>query len=315
VDVAILVVGSVALDTVKTPFGQVEDVLGGAVSFFSLAASLYDRVNMVAVVGEDFPRRYIDEFRARRIDMTGLHVVPGKTFRWGADYHLDMNARDTLYTELGVFGDFQPDVPEEYRHSDLLFLATIQPTLQLHVLEQVKAAGTVKLTALDTIELWINTTREDLIEVIRHVDVLLLAEEEARQIAETPSLRTAARYILGLGPKTLVVKQGRYGAVMFGADGSFFAAPAYPLEELRDPTGAGDSFAGGFLGYLGQRLSSGASLAADDYHRALIHGNIIGSFTCEDFSVERLRTLTPEQIVARYREFVTFTHFEGDWRA
>ena len=232
------------------------------------------------------------------------------------DGHLPLpHARDTLYTELGVFGEFQPDVPEEYRHSDLLFLATIQPTLQLHVLEQAKAAGTVKLTALDTIELWINTTRDALIEVIRHVDVLLLAEEEALQLAETPSLRTAARYILSLGPKTLVVKQGRYGAVLFGADGSFFAAPAYPLEDVRDPTGAGDSFAGGFLGYLGQRLSSGASLTIDDYHRALIHGNIIGSFTCEDFSVERLRTLTPEQIVARYREFVAFTHFEGDWRA
>jgi sugar/nucleoside kinase (ribokinase family) len=300
---------------VKTPFGQVEDVLGGAVSFFSLAASLYDRVNMVAVVGEDFPQRHIDDFRTRRIDTAGLHRMPGRTFRWGADYHMDMNSRDTLYTELGVFGDFQPDVPEEYRRSDIVFLATIQPTLQLHVLEQAKAAGTVKLSALDTIELWINTAREDLIEVIRHVDVLLLAEEEARQLAETPSLRTAARYILGLGPKTLVVKQGQYGALMFGADGSFFAAPAYPLEEVRDPTGAGDSFAGGFLGYLGQRLSAGHTLTAADYRRALIHGNIIGSFTCEDFSVERLRALTPEQIVARYHEFVTFTHFEGDWRA
>jgi sugar/nucleoside kinase (ribokinase family) len=313
--VAILVVGSVALDTVKTPFGQVEDVLGGAVSYFSLAASLYDRVNMVAVVGEDFPRRYLDEFRARRIDTAGLQVRPGQTFRWGADYHLDMNSRDTLYTELGVFGDFHPDIPESHRRSDLVFLATIQPTLQLNVLKQARAAGTVKLTALDTIELWINTAREDLIEVIRHVDVLLLAEEEARQLAETPSLRTAARYILSLGPKTLVVKQGQYGALMFGADGSFFAAPAYPLDEVRDPTGAGDSFAGGFLGHLGQRLSAGASLTAADYRRALIHGNILGSFTCEDFSVERLRTLTPEQIAARYREFVTFTHFEGDWRA
>ncbi len=314
---AIVVVGSVALDSIETPFGKVDDVMGGAASYFSLAASLYAPVELVAVIGDDFPARYLDEFRARPIDLTGLRSVPGKTFRWGGRYHLDMNTRDTLFTHLGVFADFAPDIPTSYRQQPMLFLGNIHPQLQLNVLRQMSNEGNGgqhPLRALDTMNLWIETERETLTEVIRQVDVVMIAEEEARQYADTPSLRAAARHILGLGPRQLVIKQGSYGALLFSADGSYHAAPAYPLEDVHDPTGAGDSFAGGFLGYLAQRLRNGAALTHGDYHRALIHGNILGSFACEEFSVRRLLTLTPDAIATRYGEVVSFTHFEGDWQ-
>lgn len=312
---AIVVVGSVALDSIETPFGRADDVLGGAASHFSLAASLYVPVELVAVIGEDFPRRYLDILRARPIDLTGVRSVPGQTFRWGGRYHLDMNTRDTLYTELGVFADFAPEVPASYHQSPILFLANIHPQLQLDVLRQTAGSGQRKLRALDTMNLWIENERDALTEVIRQVDVMLIAEEEARQYAETPSLRAAVRHILSLGPSQLVIKQGSYGALLFTRDGSFHAAPAYPLEEVQDPTGAGDAFAGGFLGYLAQRLQNSAGeLTHGDYHRALIHGNILGSYACEQFSVGRLLTLTPDAIAARYAEFVSFTHFEGEWQ-
>ncbi len=312
---AITVVGSVALDTIKTPFGDADDVLGGAASYFSLAASLHDSVNLVAVVGDDFPRHFMEDFRSRNVDVRGLQSVPGSTFRWGGRYHLDMNTRDTLFTELGVFADFHPEVPAAYSGADIIFLANIQPTLQLDVLRQTESARSTasRLHALDTMNLWIETARDDLLEVMRGVEVVLIAEDEVRQLAETASLRAGARFILGLGPRLLVVKQGSYGALLFGADGSFFAAPAYPLEEVRDPTGAGDAFAGGFLGYLATRMSSAGHVGWADFKRALIHGNIMGSFACEEFSVERLRWLTPDQVAQRYREFVRFTHFEGEW--
>ncbi len=312
---AITVVGSVALDTIKTPFGDADDVLGGAASYFSLAASLHDSVNLVAVVGDDFPRHFMEDFRSRNVDVRGLQSVPGSTFRWGGRYHLDMNTRDTLFTELGVFADFHPEVPAAYSGADIIFLANIQPTLQLDVLRQTESARSTasRLHALDTMNLWIETARDDLLEVMRGVEVVLIAEDEVRQLAETASLRAGARFILGLGPRLLVVKQGSYGALLFGADGSFFAAPAYPLEEVRDPTGAGDAFAGGFLGYLATRMSSAGHVGWADFKRALIHGNIMGSFACEEFSVERLRRLTPDQVAQRYREFVRFTHFEGEW--
>ncbi len=310
---AITVVGSVALDTVETPFGSADNVLGGAASYFSMAASLYDTVNLVAVVGDDFPKRYTEELRARRVDLAGLQVVPGQTFRWGGRYHLDMNSRDTLFTELGVFADFRPDVPETYHRAEVVFLANIQPQLQLDVLRQTGAGAPSRLRALDTMNLWIDTARDALTDVMRGVDVVLIAEEEARQFAETSSLRAAARYILSLGPRMLIVKQGSYGALLFGADGSFFAAPAYPLEDVRDPTGAGDAFAGGFLGYLAERLTRSGAVAWQDFKRALVHGNIMGSFACEEFSVERLRAVTPEQVSARYQEFVAITHFEDGW--
>jgi sugar/nucleoside kinase (ribokinase family) len=308
--VAITVVGSVALDTIETPFGSADNVLGGATSYFSMAASLYTPVNLVAVVGDDFPPAYLDYFQQRRVNLQGLQRVPGRTFRWGGRYHLDMNTRDTLFTELGVFADFHPSLPEAYRQSDVVFLANIQPSLQHDVLRLAEQGAQPKLRALDTMNLWIETARDDLIEVMRRVDVVLIAEEEARQLAGVPGLRAAARAILELGPRMLVVKQGSYGALLFSADGAYFAAPAYPLEDVRDPTGAGDAFAGGFLGYLAERLARAGTLAPVDYKRALIHGNIMGSFACEAFSVERLRALTGEDIVARYQEFVEFTHFE-----
>jgi len=305
---AITVVGSVALDTLETPFGGTDNVLGGATSYFSMAASLYDSVNLVAVIGDDFPDHYLSYFKERQVDLRGLQVVPGKTFRWGGRYHLDMNTRDTLFTELGVFAGFSPVLPHDYRQADIVFLANIQPQLQLDVLRQADSA--VKLRALDTMNLWIETARDDLLRVMRGVDVMLIAEEEARQLADMPGLRAAARYILERGPRILVVKLGSYGALLFERDGGYFAAPAYPLDDVRDPTGAGDAFAGGFLGYLASRCSQVDTLTLLDYKRALIHGNIMGSFACEAFGVERLHALTPEDISGRYREFVNFTHFE-----
>jgi sugar/nucleoside kinase (ribokinase family) len=316
--VAILVVGSLALDSVTTPFGEAHDVLGGATSFFVTAASLYDRVNLVAVVGEDFPERYMDVLRARNVDLHGVQVQPGATFRWGGKYELDMNTRTTLYTHLGVFADFHPVVPDEYRQSEIVFLANIQPELQLEVLRQTDGARAgasgAALRALDTMNLWIETARDALTSVMRQVDVVLIAEEEARQYANTPNLRAAARAILDLGPKMLVIKQGSYGALLLGADGSYFAAPSYPLEDVCDPTGAGDAFAGGFLGYLASRVAIGQPLTFADYQRALVHGNIMGSFTCEAFSSDRLQQLRMPDVERRYREFVRFTHFEGSWR-
>src|SRR5579883_2119443 len=305
---AILVVGSIGIDLIETPFGRAEDVLGGAASHFCAAASFYEKVNMIGVVGTDFPQEYLEYFRSRA-DTSGIQIVEGRTFRWGGRYHLDMNTRDTLYTELGVFADFHPLLPDSYRSSPILFLANIHPVLQDEVLEQMSGA---RLRVLDSMNYWISSTRPELDRVISKVDVLLMSEEEARQYAEVPGLVTAARKILERGPRLLVIKQGSYGALLFGKDGSFFAAPAYPLEDVRDPTGAGDAFAGGFIGYLAQAQQRGA-LTAADFKRALVHGNIMGSFHCEDFGMRRLKTLTPEDIAARYREFLNFTHFDPDW--
>lgn len=309
---SILVVGSVALDTVETPFAKAEEILGGAASFFATAASLYNRVNLVAVVGNDFPQTHLDFLRGRSIDLRGLQVCDGRTFRWAGRYHMDMNARDTLDTQLGVFAGFHPVIPSEYLDSPLLFLANIQPELQMEVLE---AAPGARLTVLDTMELWIKTTRPQLTEVIKRVDVLLMSEEEVRQYTELPSLVAGVRQLLAMGLKYVVVKQGSYGALLFGADGTFFSAPTYPLEEVVDPTGAGDAFAGGLLGYLStvKPLENG-SYAVADIKRGVVHGNIIGSFVCEDFSIGRLRSLTMHDVSQRYQSLVEYSHFEPDWR-
>lgn len=311
-NVSILVVGSVALDSVETPFARKVEVLGGAASYFSTAASLYDQVNLVAVVGSDFPEEHLDFWRNRSINLSGLQIQEGKTFRWTARYHLDMNARDTLDTQLGVFAGFHAVIPAEYHNSNVLFLANIQPELQMEVLEQFPHA---RFTVLDTMELWIMTARSQLTEVIKRVDMLLMSEEEVRQYTNQASIVTGVRQLLDMGLKYVVVKQGSYGALLFGANGSYFSAPSYPLEEVIDPTGAGDAFAGGLLGYLSTvPLGPGETYALEDIKRGVVHGNIIGSFACEDFSIERLRTLTMDNIAARYQTLVDCSHFDPHWQ-
>ncbi len=309
---SILVVGSVALDTVETPFARAEEILGGAASYFTTAASLYSQVNLVAVVGSDFPREHLEFWRKRPVNLSGLQIVEGPTFRWTARYHMDMNARDTLDTQLGVYAGFHPVIPEEYRNSQLLFLANIQPELQMEVLEQIPGTS---LTVLDTMELWIMTTRSQLTEVIKRVDMLLMSEEEVRQYTGRPSIVSGVRYLLDLGPKYVVVKQGSYGALLFSADGIFFSAPTYPLDEVIDPTGAGDAFAGGLLGYLSTiEPQPGGCYSINDIKCGVVHGNIIGSFVCEDFSIGRLRILTMDDVAARYRALVEYSHFDPNWR-
>lgn len=299
---AVLVVGSVALDTVETPFGKVTDALGGSAVYFALAASLYTPVALVGVVGEDFPARYLEWLRQRPIDLRGLQVRPGRTFRWAGWYDYDLNHAHTLETHLNVFADFQPDLPADYRRARFVFLANIDPDLQLRVLDQVERP---ELVVVDSMNYWIAHKRAALTRVLERADIVTLNEAEVREYAQHPVLLTAARRILALGPRALVVKKGEYGCVLFAND-HYFVAPAYPLEEVRDPTGAGDSFAGGMLGYLA--TCPRVTMAA--LRRALVHGSVVASFTCEAFSVERLLTLDRAAIAARYREFREFTSFE-----
>lgn len=309
---SILVVGSVALDTVETPFAKTDEALGGAASYFVTAASLYTQVNLVAIIGSDFPQTYLDFWRQRSINLDGLQIQDGPTFRWSARYYLDMNSRTTLDTRLGVYSGFHPTIPAAYRQSDLLFLANIQPELQLEVLEQVPSA---RLKVLDTMELWIMTARASLTEVIKRVDILLMSEEEVRQFTDRSGLVSGVRQLFELGLRYVIVKQGSYGALLFGADGSYFSAPSYPLEEVIDPTGAGDAFAGGFLGYLSTVAPEpGGGYAFEHLKGAIVHGNILGSFVCEDFSIGRLRALSQEDITQRYQALVACSHFDPDWR-
>ena len=289
--------------------------MGGAATYFSAAARLYDEVNLVAVVGTDFGQEHIDFFRERGVSLAGLQIAEGRTFRWSGRYGYDMNTAETLDTQLNVFATFHPELPEEYMDSEYIFLANIDPALQLDVLSQIRRP---RLTVLDTMNYWINYDKETLSRAISAVDIVLINEAEARQYANTFSLIRAARKILDQGPKALVVKKGEYGAVMF-ANGdepkrSYFVAPAYPLEKIKDPTGAGDSFAGGFIGYLASRDCAPqiqlGSAVMEEIRRAIIHGSVVASYTVEDFGVERLRTLTIDDVLRRYREFTNFTNFE-----
>ena len=305
---SILVVGSVALDSVKTPFGQVTEVLGGSATFFSLAARYYVPVGVVAVVGEDFPQAHLDLLRRRQIDLAGLEVKPGRTFRWRGEYGYDLNAARTLETQLNVFEGFRPRLPAAARSAEVVFLANIDPDLQWEVLQQVSNGGATpprRLIACDTMDYWIEGKRDALLRVLHAVDILLINAGEARALGGEVNVVRAARAILQMGPKTVVIKRGEYGALMFHGR-SVFAAPAYPLEQPLDPTGAGDSFAGGFMGCLARRRSLDPRAMA----QAVIHGSVLASFAVETFSVERLNSLTQEAIEQHYHEFLALTVFE-----
>ncbi|EAT16226.1 PfkB family carbohydrate kinase [Desulfuromonas acetoxidans] len=300
---SILVVGSVAFDSVETPFGKADDVLGGSGTYFSTSASFFTDVNLVAVVGEDFPSEHVDFLRSRNIDLTGLTTAPGKTFRWAGSYGYDLNEATTLDTQLNVFASFSPQLPEAYLDADYVFLANIDPELQLDVLKQVVRP---KLVACDTMNFWIEGKRDALINTLKYVDVLLINEGEVRQLAAEANVVKAAQKVLDMGPKTLVVKRGEYGALMFTEHG-VFSAPAYPLENVFDPTGAGDTFAGGFMGYLaGVQDMSDAAM-----RQAIIFGSVMASFNVEMFSLERMKSLEYAEIEDRYRKFQLLTRFSG----
>lgn len=299
---SILAVGSVAFDSVRTPFGERERVLGGSATYFSVAASFFADVQVVAVVGEDFGPEQEEVFLRRGVDISCLERVPGQlSFHWKGEYGYDMNVAHTIETQLNAFAGFRPKLSESARRAEYLFLGNIQPDLQRSVREQVSA----KLVAADTMNYWIENARDELLEVLRSIDILIINDAEARELAREPNLIRAAKRILAMGPKRLVVKRGEYGAAMFGQD-SYFAIPAYPLEEVVDPTGAGDSFAGGFLGHL---AATGSSREAD-FRRALIYGSVMASFNVESFSCERMLKLTRDEIEERFQQLRSIMHLE-----
>ncbi len=300
---SILVVGSVAYDTVETPFGRAERVLGGSASFFSVAASFFTPVNLVGVVGEDFGEEQLAAFRDRPIDLEGLERMAGQTFHWQGKYSLDLNSRETIRTDLNVFEFFKPRIPASYRSSEAVFLGNIDPVLQRDVLAQVARP---RLVACDTMNFWIDAKPKELRETLRKVQVLLINDAEARELSGESNLVKAARVVRQMGPRTLVVKKGEHGAMMFTEDGTF-AAPAFPLEEVFDPTGAGDTFAGGFLGYLASTGEQGDAAL----RRAVVMGSALASFCCEAFSLDRLLTLTRKEIEERYGLFQDLTRFES----
>ncbi len=300
---SILVVGSVAYDTVETPFGRAEKVLGGSASFFAVAASFFSPVNLVGVVGEDFGEKEMSAFRGRNIDTEGLERMVGKTFHWQGRYSYDLNSRDTVCTDLNVFEFFKPRIPARYRKSEHVFLGNIDPGLQRDILDQVDRP---RLVACDTMNFWIEGKPEELRETLKRVDVLLVNDAEARELSGEWNIVKAARTIRAMGPHTLIVKKGEHGVLMFSKDGSF-AAPAYPLETVFDPTGAGDTFAGGFVGYL----AANEGHDEEGLRRAVIMGTTLASFCVEAFSLDRLLTLTRQEIDDRFRSLKRLTHFES----
>ena len=300
---SLLVVGSVAFDGLESPYGKVERTVGGAATYFAVAASMFTHVNLVAIVGDDFTSKDAEVFKGRRIDTEGLERAAGKSFFWAGRYSENLNERITLVTELNVFADFKPKLPKKYRESKYVFLANIAPDLQRDVLQQVSKRP--KIVALDTMNYWIERSNDELRETLKHVDILMINDAETRQLSSEHNLLRAARHIFKLGPKTLVVKRGEYGAMLVDKRG-VFCVPAFPLEEPHDPTGAGDSFAGGFMGYL-----AGAGQKTDAaLRRAMVYGSVLGSFAVEKFGLERLLSLKPAEIHARARHFAKLTQFK-----
>ncbi|MFZ0820293.1 MAG: PfkB family carbohydrate kinase [Candidatus Acidiferrales bacterium] len=300
---SLLVVGSVAFDAIETPFGRVERTLGGAATYFALAASFLTRVHLVGVVGDDFGAEHEAVFHGRDVDIAGLERAPGKTFFWSGRYHNNLNDRTTLVTELNVFADFKPKLPESFRKSKYVFLANIDPTLQRDVLKQVH--GKPKFVALDTMNYYIERTYSELLETLKHIDLLMINDSETRQLTSEHNLLLAAKKIFKLGPRTLVIKRGEHGAMMVHNDW-VFCVPAFPLEAVHDPTGAGDTFAGGFMGYL----ASAGKINADTLRRAMVYGSVMGSFAVEKFGLDRLRTLNRREISERVRHFHKLTTFK-----
>jgi sugar/nucleoside kinase (ribokinase family) len=299
----ILTVGSVAFDSVKTPIAEVSRVVAGAATYFSVAASFFTDVRLVGVVGDDFVDEHLAVFAGRRIDLAGLQRVPGETFRWRGEYNFDLNTRETIYTHLNVFEDFRPQIPDSFRNSPFVFLANIHPSLQLDVLNQVEAP---EFVALDTMNYWIEGTPHELRRVLERVHVLVINDAEARELSGEANLVKAARVIQAMGPQRVVIKRGEHGVLMTRNDG-FFAVPGLPLEDVCDPTGAGDTFAGGFVGYL-----AAAPVITDEVvTQAVIAGSTMASFAVEDFGLDRLTTLTESQVKQRFTEFKRLTHFEA----
>lgn len=306
---SILAVGSIAFDSIATPSGRADNVVGGSATYFSLAASYFTGVRVVAVVGEDFTSEHESILKKRGVDTRGIEHAKGKTFRWGGHYLDNLNEANTDFTELNVFEQFKPRIPTEYKDSQFLFLGNIHPSLQRAVREEMSG---VQLTGGDTMNYWIQGARPELIETLKLVDVLLINDGEARMLADESSVPRASRKVMALGPRALVIKHGEYGATIFFRDGAFglgnhpFRAPALPIEEVKDPTGAGDSFAGGFMGYI----ASQPALTREVLKRALFFGGVMGSFAVERFGTERLQSLTREEIDARFKVFRELTHLE-----
>ena len=306
---SIVAVGSIAFDTIATPAGRAENILGGSCTYFALAASYFTQVRVVAVVGEDFTPGHAAVFTKRGIDLRGVERAKGKTFRWGGQYLDSLNEAKTSFTELNVFEKFRPKIPLEYKDSEFLFLGNIHPDLQASVRQELNG---VRLTGGDTMNFWIRGTRRELLDTLKLIDVLLINDGETKMLAEEDNLPRAAQKVLALGPMALVIKHGEYGATIFFREGAFgigrhpFRAPALPIEEVRDPTGAGDSFAGGFMGYL----ASAGSLNREVLKRALFYGGVMGSFAVERFGTERLESLTREEIDGRFQVFRELTHLE-----
>ena len=300
----VLVVGSVALDSVETPFGKADNVIGGSGTFFSASASHLSPVQLVGVVGDDYPIAELEPLRRRGVDMAGLEQATGESFRWRGRYRHDLNSAETLETRLGVFSHFSPKIPEQFKTAPFVFLANIDPRLQLDVLKQVRRP---KLVACDTMNFWIESRRPDIVELIKHVDLITLNDGEARQLTDCANLVKAARWIMERGPKMVIIKKGEHGAFLF-KEKSIFFAPAFPLEAVFDPTGAGDSFAGGFMGYLART----GDLSDANLRRAVVYGSAMGSFAVEKFSVQRLLEITPAEITARVAEFRRLVAFEEE---
>ena len=301
---SVLIVGSIALDTVKTPVEEHSDLLGGSASYAALAASFFSPVQLVGVVGSDFPESEFEFWKSRKIDSEGVQRANGRTFRWSGEYSWDLNTRETRSIALNVFENFKPALPESYRQTDFVLLANIAPCLQSHVLDQMKRP---RFVVADTMDLWIETTRADLDALLRHVDLLILNDSEAREMTKETSLIKAGRRIRKMGPRYVAIKKGEHGALLFGEEDQFFSCGAYPLEDIHDPTGAGDTFAGGMAGYLAGTVKK---VRFNDLRKAMIYGSVLASFCVEAFSLDRLRKLAMEEIAQRYETFKLMSQFE-----